>query len=112
MTVSQRSFSFSHMISLSLGLKSKIDKTCSNKLPKKIENTFSIGYYPELDVSTVLRTNEAHHQSLIGVISWMVMIGCIDINTKVSLLSLLSYVKKGHLEAALLGMSYLKLKHD
>ncbi len=43
----------------------------------------------------------------------MVELGCIDIATEVSLLSShLAYPRKGHLETALLIMSYLSQKHN
>ena len=52
------------------------------------ENPFKGGYSPEMDVSLVLGQNEAfHYQSLVGVMRWRIEIGCIYINTKVSLFS-------------------------
>ena len=42
-------------------------------LPKRAENPFESGYCPELDMSPVLRPDEAfYYQSLIGVMRWMI----------------------------------------
>ena len=79
------------------------------RLSKRTENTFSMGYCPELDASLILGPDEAsYHQSLVGVIRWMVEIAHIDIDTKMSLLS----PRHGHLEAVLHIMIYLKLRHN
>ena len=49
---------------------------------------------------------------MIGVMSWMVEIGRIDIATECSLLSSnLAYPREGHFECALHMMGYLKWKH-
>ena len=54
-------------------------------MPKRSENPFSMECYPELDESLILGPDEAScYQSFIGVMRWMVVIGSIDINTKVS----------------------------
>ena len=81
------------------------------KLPKRADNLFESGYCPELDVYPVLGPHEAScYQSLIGVMRWMIEIGQIDINTKVSLLSSHSaMMRQVHLKAALHIMGYLKL---
>ena len=48
------------------------------RLLKRAENSFFIGYPPELDVSLVLESDEAFYcNSLIGVMRWMVQIGCL-----------------------------------
>jgi hypothetical protein len=53
------------------------------------------------------------YQHLIGVMRWMVELGCIDIATEVSLLSShLAYLCEGHLETALHIMSYLSPTHN
>ena len=84
------------------------------KLLKRADNLFKSGYCPELDVSMVLRPDEASYfQYLIGVMRWMIAIRQIDINTKVSLLSSHSAMpREEHLEAVLHIMGYLKLRHN
>ncbi len=53
------------------------------------------------------------YQHLIGVMRRMVELGCIDIVTKVSMLSsYLARPREGHLENALHVMGYLRLKHN
>ena len=61
-----------------------------------------------------LNLDEASYfQSIIGVMSWMVEIGRIYIETEVSLLSsYLFFPWEGHLEAALHVIAYLKQKHN
>ena len=65
-------------------------------------------------MSPVLGPDEAsYYQSLIGVIRWMIEIGQIDINTKVSLLlSHLVMPRQGHLESVLHIMVYLQFRHN
>ena len=84
------------------------------RLSEKAENPFPMGYYPEFDVSPVLWPDEAScYQFLKEVMRWMVEIGHIDINTKVSLLSLnLAMPIQGHLGAVLYVLGYLKVKHN
>ena len=84
------------------------------RLPKRVENPFAIGNCQKLDVSLVLEPDEtSYFQSLIEVMRWMVEIMCIDINTKVSLLSsYLAIPRQGLLERALHIMGYLKLRHS
>ena len=58
------------------------------RLQKRAKNPFAMGYCPELDVSPILGPHDAsYYQSFISVMRWMVELGCININTKVSLLS-------------------------
>ena len=65
-------------------------------------------------MSPILGQDEAsYYQTLIDVMRWMIEIRCIDINTKVSLLSLyLAMLRQGHLEEVPHIMSYLKLRHN
>ena len=59
------------------------------RLLMRTNNSFLMGYYPEPVVSPAFRQDEAsHYQFLIGVMRWMMEIGCIDINTEVSLIPL------------------------
>jgi hypothetical protein len=55
----------------------------------------------------------SYFQSIIGIMRWMIELGRIDIATEVSLLSShLAYTRRGHMEAALHVMSYLKGRHN
>jgi hypothetical protein len=86
---------------------------CSH-LPQHAEDPFPYDYCPELDLSDPLDPEcSSFYQHLTGVMRWMVELGCIDIATKVSLLSShLVYPRKGHLKTALHMMSYLSHKHN
>jgi hypothetical protein len=68
------------------------------------------GYRPEVDISSVLGSEQAnYYQSLIGILIWAVELGRIDINIDVSPLSShLAQPRIGHLEQALHVFSYLK----
>ena len=58
------------------------------KLLANAPNPFTMGYDPELDVSTPLEPDLAsYYQSLIGIMRWMIELGRIDIATEISLLS-------------------------
>ncbi len=83
-------------------------------LPSKADNPFPTTYEPELDTSEPLDPTAASFYShIIGVMRWMVDIGCVDIATEVSLLSShLAYPRHGHLLTASHVMGYLKLKHN
>ena len=82
------------------------------RLPKKADNPFKSSYSPQMDVPPVLGPEELpYYQSLIGVMRWMIEIGQIDNNTKISLLSSHSAMpRQGHLEATLLMLATNKLK--
>ena len=71
-------------------------------MPKKAENTFKMGYDPELNTSPELNLAAAsYYLTIIGILRLMIELGRIDIITKVLLLS--SHValpKEGHLETA------------
>jgi hypothetical protein len=95
-------------------------KHLTNKLnnrfcsPQRANNPFPYNYCPDLDLSEPLDPEcSSFYQHLIGVMSWMVELGCIDIANEVSLLSShLVYPREGHLETALHIMSYLSQKHN
>ncbi len=78
-------------------------------LPQRADNPFPYDYCPELDLSDPYDPEYSlFYQHLIGVMRWMVELGCINIANKVSLLfSYLAYPCKGHLETALHIMTYL-----
>lgn len=69
------------------------------KLPSRASTSLSHGYRPEIDTTDELDgENVAYNQSLIGVLRWMVELGCIDITCKVSMMSShMASPSKGHL---------------
>jgi hypothetical protein len=71
-----------------------------------------MNYQPELDILRTLDPEEAnYYQSQIGVLRWVVELGCLDITTEVSmLLSHNALPREGHLNAVFQIFSYLKTK--
>ncbi len=94
-------------------------KNCQLHLTEKLEwkyyiaaradNPFPVDYGPSTDLSDLLDPDcSLFYQHLIGVMRWMVELGCIDIATEVSMLSFyLAYPCKGHLENTLHVLGYL-----
>ena len=82
-------------------------------MPRRADDTFKSGYFPELDMFSVLGPVEAaYYQSLIGVVKWMIEIRHIDMNIELSLLLSHSAMPRwGHFVAALHIMCNLKLRH-
>jgi hypothetical protein len=80
----------------------------------RADNPFPVDYDPSTDFSDILDPDcSSFYQHLIGVMRWMVELGCIDIATEVSMLSLyLACPRKGDLENALHVIGYLQLKHN
>ncbi len=83
-------------------------------IPARADNPFLVDYDPSTDLSDLLDPDcSSFYQHHIGVMRWIVELGCIDIATEVSMLSsYLASPHKGHLENALHVMGYLRLKHD
>jgi hypothetical protein len=83
-------------------------------IPARADNPFPVDYDPSTDLSDILDPDcSSFYQHLIGVMRWMVELGCIDIATEVSMLSsYLACPREGHLENALHVMGYLQLKHN
>ncbi|KAL7526268.1 LOW QUALITY PROTEIN: hypothetical protein ACHAXR_003858, partial [Thalassiosira sp. AJA248-18] len=83
-------------------------------IPKSAPNPFVYEYDPDLDTSAPCDPDQAsYYMSIIGVLRWIVELGRIDINTKVSLLSsYLAHPREGHLETAIHVMGYLRQKHN
>jgi hypothetical protein len=79
-----------------------------------VDNPFLVDYDPSTDFSDILDPAcSSFYQHLIGVMRWMVELGCIDIATEVSMISFyLACPCEGHLENALRVMGYLHLKHN
>ena len=72
------------------------------------------GYRPEIDVSEELSPEEAsYYMSLVGIVWWMVELGCVDICTKVSMMSSHHALpREGHLEAVFHMFAHLKKNHN
>ncbi len=77
-------------------------------------NPFPTKYEPGIDISPELDPDLASYfQSLIGIMRWMVELGCKDIATEVSLLSSHSILPhEDHMDASLNIMAYLGLHHN
>ena len=69
-----------------------------------------INYPPEVDITEELGEDESsYYQSLIGVLSWIVKLGQVDIFCEVSMLSShLALPRRGHLAQVLHMFAYLK----
>ena len=67
---------------------------------RKATTPIKFTYRPELDVTPELYETEAsHYQSLIGILRWMVELGCVDMCLEVSMMSSqLALPREGHLE--------------
>ena len=67
-----------------------------------------------MDVTELLPPDQAsYYNSIIWIMRWMVELGRVDIGTEVSKLSsFLAMPRRGHMEAALHVMSYLRCKHN
>ncbi len=71
-------------------------------IPARADNPFPVDYDPSTDFSDILDPDcSSFYQHLIGVMRWMVELGCIDIATDSMLSSYLACPRKGHLENAL-----------
>ena len=67
------------------------------KLPstKQVPNLFTMGYTPELYVSTVIDPSSvSYYQFQMGVLRWMFELGWVDINTEVSMLASCLYLPR------------------
>ncbi len=80
------------------------------KLPYKAPTPLSNWYCPEIDVSPELGEKDASHfHSLIGVLRWIVELGRVDLDFKVSMMSLhLTLPREGHLKEIYHIFAYLK----
>jgi hypothetical protein len=78
-------------------------------IPTRADSPFPVNYDPSTALSDILDPDcSSFYQHLIGLMRWMVELGCINVATEVSMLS--SYLAcpcKGHLEDALHVMGYL-----
>ncbi len=80
------------------------------KLPYKAPTPHTSGYHPEIDVSSKLGESEASYfHSLVGVLQWIVELGRVDTNVKVSMMSShLALTRAGHLKEIYHIFAYLK----
>ena len=85
----------------------------NKRLPNKVPTPLSSGYRPELDVSLLLKDEEAnYYQQLIGVLRWAVELGRIDIAFPIAIMSkYLVQPREGHLNELFHLFGYLK-SHD
>jgi len=83
-------------------------------MPNKATTPIQTSYRPELDVSPVLGPEDsAYHQSLIGILRWMIEIGRVDICLEASMLaSYMAMPREGHLEQLFHIFGYLNSHHD
>ena len=84
------------------------------KIPNKVETPMWSTYRPELDVSEELSPSDAsYYQSLIGILQWIVELGCVDICLEVSMMSShLALPRKGDMEQVMQIFGYLKKYHN
>ena len=84
------------------------------KLPKKAENPFKMCHSKELDISPELEPDAvSYFLTVIGILWWMIVLGRIDIITKVLLLSShLALPREGHLDAAVHVMTHAGQRYD
>ncbi len=85
-----------------------------SKFPTRVSSPFATGYQPEMDITKELNTEDSSYfQSQIGVLRWIVEIGCIDIITEVSLLaSQMAMPREGHMMQVFRCFAYLKARHN
>ena len=85
-------------------------KKRGDSLKTKAACVFPSGWKPELDVTDLLKDEDASYfQQQIGVLRWMVELGRIDILTEVSMLAAYSVAPRaGHMAAVLHLCAYLK----
>ena len=77
-------------------------------------NPFPLDYKPEMDVFPLLSPDKAYYyQTIIGVMSWMVKLGRVDIAVEMyQLSSLLAVPRKGHMLSALHIIYYLRIRQN
>ena len=83
-------------------------------LPKRVTTAIHTCYRPELDVSPVLGAQDStYYQSLVGILQWMIEIGCVDICLEVSMMSShMAMPREGHLIQLLHIFGYLNCHHN
>ena len=83
-------------------------------MPSKAKTPPKSTYEPELDVTQKLEASDtSYYQSIIGVLRWIVKLGCVDICLEVSMMSFhLALPKRGHLDQVFQIFVYLKKYHN
>ena len=84
------------------------------RMPMKADNSFKMGYDPELSTSPELDPDAAsYYLTVMGILRWMTELGRIDIITEVSLLSThIALPREGHLEAVVHVMAHVGQKYN
>ena len=84
------------------------------KMPNKADTPLTTTYRPESDISRELNeADAAYYQSLIGILTWIVELGQVDVCLEVSMMSShLALPREGHLEQVLHIFAYLKKYHN
>ena len=84
------------------------------KVPSKVKTPMRSTYRPELDVSEELSSSDtSYYQSLVGILWWIVELGCVDVCLEVSMMSShLALPRKGHMEQVIQIFGYLKKYHN
>ena len=84
------------------------------KIPNKVDTPMRSTYRPKLDVSDELSPSDmSYYQSLIGILRWIVELGCVDVCLEVSMMSShLALPRKGHREQVMQIFGYLKKYHN
>ena len=82
------------------------------RLPTKVTTPMNDIFSPELDESEELSSEDVtFYQEIIGMLRWAIVIGRIDINFEISLLSSYQAAPRvGHLEQLLHILAFLKKK--
>ena len=83
-------------------------------MSSKAKTPLKSTYQQELDVTQELEAPDtSYYQSIIGVLRWIVKLGCVDICLEVSMMSLhLAPPKRGHLDQVIEIFVYLKKYHN
>ena len=86
----------------------------NKNLNAKAGAPISNGYRPETEATGELRPVDAdYYQSLIGILSWMVELGRVDICVEVSMISsCLDIPREGHIQQLFHIFDYLKKHHN
>ena len=92
-----------------------IEEAIRNKrwqVPAKAKTPMTLSYYPELDTSPELGTDDITlYQEIIGMLRWATELGRVDILHEISILSQHQAApREGHMEEILKIISYLKRK--
>ena len=84
------------------------------KLPYTAPNPLSTDYRPEIDVTPELgEADVSYYRTLVGVLQWIVELGCVDICVEVSMIaSHLALPREGHIKELYHIFAYLKAQSN